>query len=606
MGNGLSSGTETCGGEATADGLCGPSLRGADFPPGVIGAFHGHVWFFLGLAVAVVLGSVLRLYQLPAQIISDDEWHALLILLGHGYGYILSHFGSCDYCIPLTVFYKLASQTTGLGEITMRLPMLVAGLLSLAVMPVILSRVSSLSVAGLFAWLLALSPLHIYFSRYARPYMPGLFLTFLACSCFHAWWQCGGRPYMAGHIVCAGLAIYSHLFFAPACLAPYVFAALQLLVSRESRQKGQVVGAVVSALLLAGLCLLFLGVPLMVDGGALFSKASGTRLNFHTVLEAFSLMAGTGNSVWMGIGGGLALHGLFVMWKTRRGLFGYVSTIAVLQVAGIAYARPVGMEVPIIFARYCLVLLPVILLSIAFSLAGLCGLFRQKRGRVAMGVVCVGLAVWAWRVGPLRSIYYYPNAWTNHGLFQYSYGRPFSASYDPLKPVKISGFYRALGDRKPGSLSILEVPWRFEWHFNPYPFFQKVHRQNMKVGFVGEELSPGEIPLDSALSGGTTDFANMVHVGDEAKLDDLRIDYVVFHPHLEEAWRDGWMNDFFVISVAGEWVQTQRSVLQWMERYETRYGAPVYKDEDITVFRVSRAGEKRGESPYAVDLGVKK
>lgn len=570
--------------------MCGPPLRGPVGRPGAGGRFHGRMWFCLGLTLAVVLGTLLRLYQLPAQIISDDEWHALLVMLGHGYGYILSHFGNCDYCIPLAVFYKVASQTTGLGEITMRLPILAAGLMSLAVMPMILSRVSSLSVAGLFAWLLALSPLHIYFSRYARPYMPGMFLTFLACSCFYAWWQCGGRKYLAGHIVCAGLAIYSHLTFAPACLAPYVFAALQLLVFRDGRRKGRLVGAGVSALLLAGLCLLFLGVPLIVDGGALFSKVSGSSLTFHTVLGAFSLMVGTGNSVWMGIGGGLALHGLFLMWKTRRELFGYVLTIAGSQVAGIAYMHPVGVEVPMHFARYSLVLMPVILLAIAFSLEGLCGLLGQKKGRVAMGVVCAGLAVCSWRMGPLRSIYYFPNAWTNHGLFQYSYGRPFPASYEPLKTGRIPEFYHALGERQPGSLSIVEVPWRFEWHFNPYPLYQKVHRQHMKVGFVGEELSPGEIPMDSALSGGKTDFANMVHVGDEAKLKELRIDYVVFHTQLEEAWRDGWMNHFYTAFVAGEWERTRRRVLHWMERYEARCGAPIYKDEDITVFRVSGAG----------------
>ncbi len=72
--------------------------------------------------LAVLVGISLRLYQIHLQVIADDEWHSLHALMTGSYASIVSHFGSTDYCIPLTLFFKLAYDLYGLSEWIMLLP----------------------------------------------------------------------------------------------------------------------------------------------------------------------------------------------------------------------------------------------------------------------------------------------------------------------------------------------------------------------------------------------------------------------------------------------------------------------------------------------------
>ena len=92
----------------------------------------------LGLLGAVVVGAAIRLDQIREQIVLDDEWHALHAILRFGYGRILTHFGWTDVCIPLAVFDKVVADTVGLSEMWMRLPVLLAGIASLLVLPLML------------------------------------------------------------------------------------------------------------------------------------------------------------------------------------------------------------------------------------------------------------------------------------------------------------------------------------------------------------------------------------------------------------------------------------------------------------------------------------
>src|SRR5215831_3567124 len=89
----------------------GPGVRAnghrlSSWARSALGALRGEQLFVL----AIVVGVVLRLHQLGSQVIADDETHALVWLRGHpSYGSILVHLKSEDVCIPLTLFYKLAS-----------------------------------------------------------------------------------------------------------------------------------------------------------------------------------------------------------------------------------------------------------------------------------------------------------------------------------------------------------------------------------------------------------------------------------------------------------------------------------------------------------------
>lgn len=61
---------------------------------------------FLLTLFPLAVGMALRLYQLPAQIIADDEFHALNTAIRHSYRFILTHFGEADHSIPVSLFYK--------------------------------------------------------------------------------------------------------------------------------------------------------------------------------------------------------------------------------------------------------------------------------------------------------------------------------------------------------------------------------------------------------------------------------------------------------------------------------------------------------------------
>ena len=126
-------------------------------------------WWLLGIA-ALAVGVFLRAWQLRSQMLLDDEWHAVRMLIRADMDGIADHFGLADYCIPLTLYYRWLYEHAALSEWAMHLPLLVAGIALLVVAPWLLRR--SLPIATNATWvaLLAVSPLLVYFSRTARPY----------------------------------------------------------------------------------------------------------------------------------------------------------------------------------------------------------------------------------------------------------------------------------------------------------------------------------------------------------------------------------------------------------------------------------------------------
>src|SRR5207249_1844313 len=170
----------------------------------------------LGLLGAVVVGAAIRLDQIREQIVLDDEWHALHAILRFGYGRILTHFGWTDVCIPLAVFDKVVADTVGLSEMWMRLPVLLAGIVSLLVLPLMLRRWVGRAAGTSLAWLLAVSPLHVFFSRFARPYAISLLLVMGGGLALARWWEDGRPQWKTVGIAGFVLGPYFHLSVLPA------------------------------------------------------------------------------------------------------------------------------------------------------------------------------------------------------------------------------------------------------------------------------------------------------------------------------------------------------------------------------------------------------
>src|SRR5436309_12847366 len=82
------------------------------------------------------LGTVLRLWNVRAQILAGDEMHAVRVALVEPLGRILTTYELRDNCIPLTALYQvLLEHGVPLSELVVRLPMLLSGILALLVLP---------------------------------------------------------------------------------------------------------------------------------------------------------------------------------------------------------------------------------------------------------------------------------------------------------------------------------------------------------------------------------------------------------------------------------------------------------------------------------------
>ena len=182
------------------------------------------IWRLLALSAIGAAAFFLRAQQLGRQVIIDDEWHAIHKLLASGYGAILTSFGQVDHSIPLTLFYKLAADTLGLGEGILHAPSFIAGLATVAVLTAWAWKRFGPEVALVFGWLLAASPLLVEFSRYARPYALVVLLVAIAYLAADRWWKKeGGRATLALYLGCAVLATWLHPLAGPVVGMPLLF-----------------------------------------------------------------------------------------------------------------------------------------------------------------------------------------------------------------------------------------------------------------------------------------------------------------------------------------------------------------------------------------------
>ena len=182
------------------------------------------------LLAAVVVGSFLRLDQFGAQVLIDDEWHAVHQVLQRTPRQMFLDFGTADYSIPLGILDWYLSRGWGLSESAMRLPMLLCGLVTLVLLPLYVAPRLGRATAGLFALLLAISPLLVIYSRLARPYAITLLLGWIAHAAFQRYHAStrGRTAAGLGYGTAATLAVWLHPIAAPFVLAPLLWALAQL------------------------------------------------------------------------------------------------------------------------------------------------------------------------------------------------------------------------------------------------------------------------------------------------------------------------------------------------------------------------------------------
>ncbi|HIF40566.1 MAG TPA: hypothetical protein EYQ74_05660 [Planctomycetes bacterium] len=414
---------------------------------------------------AWLAGAYLRLWQLGQQIVVGDEVHALKSAGSGTVGTILTLNGLPDKSIPMALWDHLLIQTVGLSEWGLRFPVLLAGLLALAILTVFAWRQISPLAGVLVAWLAALSPQMVMFSRFARPYMPIMLLSLLTV----VFWQ----QQLAGKRRRGWYAIISTLFaisLSPTC-APALAAAngcgLLLLIKQDgwsalrpprSLHKGRVLGpvliAVVTAVLIAGLAQALRMLP-EARNFMLRTRWKGTPVDWPVVLEYISFTQHQGLRIWFGIS---LIIGLLSPRPGVRALGFTLTVMAVVQVGCIVLFVPWGGRAFSIM-RYLLVLYPLALLLTATGIDLQISLIRRVLGGKARWgglwapAALITIAASVLNTGPLPNLYQASNSFTGMWPERVTPLPNFAHTAYPAVPT----FYRFLAETN-DDLTIIEAP----------------------------------------------------------------------------------------------------------------------------------------------------
>jgi hypothetical protein len=474
--------------------------------------------FLAALGLIFVLGLIPRLWNLPAQVLSDDEMHTVRAAVSLPVSSLLVTYQLVDHCIPLSALWR-ALLDAGLrpSEMHLRGPALLCGALLLLAAPVWAARRIGPGTALALAALLALSPGLVFYSRIARSYAPAVLFSFGAVAAFEAWWR---RPsWRAGalYVALAALAVWFHLGAATFVVAPFLFAAGDLLARRDRERLrpliwlGLAIGCAFLAFLAPALeSLLFL---------ILSKQGKGAGLGFAEILRVLQLEAGSARPAAAALFWLVTAFGFLRLFRVDRRLALYSATVVLGHLAGLLLLAPEAHDIPLVFQRYLLVALPWILLWPAAALGQPWPARRWRRAQPALAAAALALLAAA---GPFAEPEIRRSSFAHHNDYVGYY-----APRPKPRPRQMSRFYRMLAKAGPRE-AVLEYPWVPIWRLNrSFYLYQELHGRELVVS------SPRKVLADPRLR-----FGNQVPATPEAFLSS-RARWVVIHRDLgeeEERW----------------------------------------------------------------------
>jgi len=530
------------------------------------------------LALPLAAGAVLRLVNLRDQVLGGDELHAVRVMLQRPVSEILFTYQRSDHCLPLTALYRLlADSGVTMTEMVFRLPVLLCGLLLLVALPLLAARYIGRRAALVFAWLLAVSPVMIYYGRIVRSYAPMVLLVFCALLFFYAWWR--GRGWWCGLLfaVFSSLALYFHLGSGPVIVAPWLFAAGELLVERRWRG-GERPGLLQLLILAAGQALL--AAAFLVPAWESLNELVGAKrieqsLSLAAVGEAMRILSGSGLLVVTFLFWGAALTGLVLLLRRnlRFGLFSL--TAIVVHLAGLSVLSPYGIKMAHVLGRYMLPVLPFVLLSIALAFSSPWPGGRGERWKPA---ATAGLVLLLILGGSLIDGELLRSSFVHNNDYLY-----FASTPARLNPDKTPVFYHRLGDGELEQGPLIEYPWTTVWNQSQALYlYQRVHGQPVLVGAWDELLDDERL-----------DFRNMPKVETRAMMES-RARYLVVHLD--------WAAEEAVVA-RGRWIKKniatrlQRAARQLTRQANRAFGPPVYRDNRIMVWDLEGARSRAARRP---------
>lgn len=520
------------------------------------------------LIAALLVGVALRAWQADIQILLDDEWHAVHKLLRSDALDIATHLGYADYSIPLTLYYQALQRTIGLSEWDMHVPSLLAGIALLLVGPRLLARHCPLPVRAIWTSLVAVSPLLVYHSKIARPYALTSVLTFVAILSFQAWWLDRRRGQASLYVAATALAGWLHPITLPFTLLPIAYAGARALVASDRRllRRVALLGVATAMPLVAAL-----GPALVNDWTEFALKAGRDSVTVASAYRTLLMLAGTG-SPFLAVPLLLAAAAGSVQLVRRTPDFAlFVASTAGVGSVVVASSGAEWVSHPLVLARYLLPALPFLLLLAAEGLAA--GLQAISAGRAGVAVAA-GLTAAAVFAGPIPGEWHYPNQFWGHLRYQFDYDPAHNPYVSQVPSRPAPAFYRSLGERPPGTVTIVEAPWRLESHFNALSLYQDTHRQRVKIGIV--------TPLCGIHDFG--EFAEgregmrmrwMTHLTAVLRGSFGDADYLIVHPRPAD--------------VAADPGPAWPDITGCIGAIEARLGPPVFRDDRIVAFALGPA-----------------
>ena len=400
--------------------------------------------FWLSWAGALATGTALRLYRLPAQMLVGDEIHAVRAVVSTPLPEILFRYGVTDHCLPLSGLARwLVDRGVELSEAGFRAPVVAAGVALLALLPLLARPVASRQAALVFPWWLALSPALVLYGRIARSYTPAALLALAAVAAFFAWWRGHGRRYAVLYVVLGALACYFLLVVAPFVAAPLAFGGL----ARIARRHGG--GPEWGGLLLAGAGLAAGLAAFLAPGWEGFlavvaEKQGQGTIRADTLAGGARLLAGSAGGLlalafWL-----LAVRGWVVVARRDRELALLGALLVAVQAVGLWVLGPYGLAEPVVFSRYLLVALPVVLFWVAHGIV----LPRPAWTGAAAALLLAAL----FATGPFATERFRTSTYVHHDDFL-GYHRPLPA----LPEGRMPRFYERLAEEA-GDGVVLEMP----------------------------------------------------------------------------------------------------------------------------------------------------
>ena len=521
----------------------------------------------LCLLAAFGIGAYVRLEQISAQVLVGDEWHPIHEILYATAAHTATSFGHADYSIPLVLFYRLVMRWFALSELTLRLPMIVAGLLTVTLFPLALLGRLSNRIVVLFAVLLSVSPFMISYARIGRPYALTLFCTYLAYWLFER----GIRDHAIrwkpaiGYALLCGLVVWTHAIAGPMVVAPLLaqwWAALRRNGHswRELSTWTALVGLTTALAVLP---------PLLGDPGALAGKSGIDTVTLETVYGASFLWFGTGSLAVVVVGTALAGAGWGTIWRAlaiaRWATLGLALTVLALLVT-----RPWWVDKPLAFGRYLLPAVPLLLLAVSAGIVRIADRLARPGGTDGGRVMwtlalAIPFVTACWATSPLPEILRRPNSYAEDSYFQYDYRTDVNAVRIGMATMTVSPFWAGLSSAPAGSLTVAVAPFHYATYDWPAPLWERASRQRVIPAYLWgacAEYGAGEVPPDARFA-----FRNGVHLKDKPGMVAHGVNYLAYY---RPAARPGSM-------------APRPECEAWVREH---YGAPDYEDDTLVVWRL--------------------